>query len=175
MRSKDDLVVRFWGVRGSHPVGGEQFSRFGGNTPCVEIQAGGHTLIFDAGTDIINLGRTLMQSDRNRRDSPHASIFLSHLHHDHTQGLPFFAPLYQASTNLNLFLAFAEKYGQSSRNGEILIPIRLTQSDLADLVGASRRRVNQVIVNYKRHDYISVDGDGYISVRDREALARLCR
>jgi CRP/FNR family cyclic AMP-dependent transcriptional regulator len=73
------------------------------------------------------------------------------------------------------FLAFAEKYGQSSRDGEILIPIRLTQSDLADLVGASRRRVNQVIVNYKRHDYISVDEDGYITVRDREALARLCR
>ena len=73
------------------------------------------------------------------------------------------------------FLAFAEKYGQSNGDGEILIPIRLTQSDLADLVGASRRRVNQVIVNYKRHDYISVDEDGYISVCDREALARLCR
>lgn len=132
MRSKDNLVVRFWGVRGSHPVGGEQFSRFGGNTPCVEIQAGGHTLIFDAGTGIINLGRALMQSDRNRRDALHASIFLSHLHHDHTQGLPFFAPLYQASTNLNLFLPDLSNRSPESILADVigppLFPVSLRQT-----------------------------------------------
>ena len=72
------------------------------------------------------------------------------------------------------FLAFAEKYGETSAEGEILIPIHLTQSDLAELVGASRKRVNQVMVSFKRQELISVDAEGYISVLDRKGLAKLC-
>ena len=73
------------------------------------------------------------------------------------------------------FLAFAEKYGETGddENG-ILIPIRLTQSDLAELVGASRKRVNQVMVNFKKQRLISVDPDGYTTVHNRKDLARLC-
>ncbi len=88
----------------------------------------------------------------------------------------------QALASLNVYgriarqlLAFAEKYGEDSGDGDISIPIRLTQSDLADLVGASRKRVNQVIVAYKRQEYISVSPDYRITVHNREALARLCR
>lgn len=72
-------------------------------------------------------------------------------------------------------LAFADKYGEASQNGDVLIPIRLTQSDIADLVGASRKRVNQVIVTFKGQGYISVDDVGRIAVHDRQALARLCK
>ncbi|MBN1146056.1 MAG: Crp/Fnr family transcriptional regulator [Anaerolineales bacterium] len=72
-------------------------------------------------------------------------------------------------------LAFADKYGEASINGDALIPIRLTQSDIADLVGASRKRVNQVMVTFKQQGYISVDDVGRITVHDRQALARLCR
>ncbi len=59
-------------------------------------------------------------------------------------------------------------------NGHILIPIRLTQSDIADLVGASRKRVNQVIVTLKSQGVISVDPSGRITVLDRAGLARYC-
>jgi CRP/FNR family transcriptional regulator, cyclic AMP receptor protein len=69
-------------------------------------------------------------------------------------------------------LAFAEKYGKRQGEGDVLIPIRLTQSDIADLVGASRKRVNQVFVTYKERHYISVDHNSYITVHDRSALAR---
>ncbi|MEW5867926.1 MAG: Crp/Fnr family transcriptional regulator [Chloroflexota bacterium] len=72
-------------------------------------------------------------------------------------------------------LAFAERYGRSGDNGDLLIPIRLTQSDIADLVGASRKRVNQVMVTFKQQGYISVDEKSRITVHDRKALARLCR
>lgn len=72
------------------------------------------------------------------------------------------------------FLAFAEKYGETSDDGDIFLPIRLTQSDLAELVGASRKRVNQVMVSFKRQGLITVDGDGYITVQNRKELARLC-
>ncbi len=39
-------------------------------------------------------------------------------------------------------LALAREYGESSPEGGTLIPLPLTQSDLAALVGASRARIN---------------------------------
>lgn len=72
-------------------------------------------------------------------------------------------------------LAFADKYGRSGASGDTLIPVRLTQGDIADLVGASRKRVNQVMVLFKQQGYISVDDKSRITVHDRKALARLCR
>lgn len=74
-----------------------------------------------------------------------------------------------------LILAFAQQYGQTAAGSDIVIPIRLTQSDIAGLVGASRKRVNQVIVFYKQRQYISVDQDFRITVHNQEALAGRCR
>jgi len=73
------------------------------------------------------------------------------------------------------FLAFADKYGEADADGDILIPIRVTQSDLAELVGASRKRVNQVMVSFKKQGLISVDGEGYIRVLNRKELTKYCR
>ena len=49
-----------------------------------------------------------------------------------------------------------------------------TQSDIADLVGASRKRVNQTIVYFKEEGLVSVDVDGRINIHNREGLARFC-
>lgn len=67
-------------------------------------------------------------------------------------------------------LAFAQQYGRKSDDG-VLIPLRLTQTDLAALVGASRERVNQVIVDFKESGYIEVDSTHRISVRSLDALS----
>jgi CRP/FNR family transcriptional regulator, cyclic AMP receptor protein len=72
-------------------------------------------------------------------------------------------------------LAMADRYGSHEEGGEVRIPIRLTQSDLAEIVGASRERVNQVIVDFKQRGSIAVDPDHRIRVRDRGDLARYCR
>ncbi|RPI24211.1 MAG: Crp/Fnr family transcriptional regulator, partial [Chloroflexota bacterium] len=72
-------------------------------------------------------------------------------------------------------LAFAERYGETCANGSTSIPIRLTQGDIADLVGASRKRVNQVMVAFKQQNYIAVNNNGRITVIDRLALAKFCR
>jgi hypothetical protein len=56
--------------------------------------------------------------------------------------------------------------------GGTLIPLPLTQSDLAALVGASRVRVNQAIAFFKRRGCISVGADHRIMVHDADALAR---
>jgi CRP/FNR family cyclic AMP-dependent transcriptional regulator len=71
-------------------------------------------------------------------------------------------------------LAMADRYGSRQADGNVRIPLRLTQSDLAEIVGASRERVNQVIVDFKHRGFISVDPDHRIRVHDRAELARYC-
>jgi len=93
-----DFKVRFWGTRGSLPVSGPEYARFGGNTACVEMQCGSHTLIFDAGSGIRSAGLQLM--DAGVRDF---DLFFTHCHYDHIVGLPFFAPLYRPGTRLAIW------------------------------------------------------------------------
>lgn len=72
-------------------------------------------------------------------------------------------------------LAFAEKYGQQGEGESVLIPIHLTQSDIADLVGASRKRVNQVMVFFREQEMILARADGKIVVQNRPRLAGYCK
>ena len=90
--------VRFWGVRGSLPVSGPQFIRYGGNTACVEVQCGGHRLFFDAGSGIRPAGEALLGAALN-----HLDIMLNHSPNDHIVGLPFFFPFYDPKTRVRLW------------------------------------------------------------------------
>jgi CRP/FNR family cyclic AMP-dependent transcriptional regulator len=72
-------------------------------------------------------------------------------------------------------LAFADKYGESSEEGSVIIPVNLTQGDIADLVGASRKRVNTVMVHFREQELITINAHGRIVVLNREELARYCR
>jgi CRP-like cAMP-binding protein len=53
--------------------------------------------------------------------------------------------------------------------------LQLTQSDLAELVGASRERVNQVMVDFRSKGYVTVDSSHRVIVHQPSDLARLCR
>jgi len=101
----DKFIVRFRGVRGSYPVPGETTSRVGGNTACVEVWAGGHLIIIDAGTGIIGLGKELMKKYRasGEKEPIVATMLFSHTHHDHTQGFPFFDPAHEGTSVLYMF------------------------------------------------------------------------
>jgi CRP/FNR family transcriptional regulator, cyclic AMP receptor protein len=57
-------------------------------------------------------------------------------------------------------LAFALEYGEVLPEGGVLIPLRLTQTDLGSLVGASRVRVNQALGYFRKRGEISVDKGG---------------
>ena len=63
-------------------------------------------------------------------------------------------------------LCLSHAYGQPTADGSIRSPLLLTQSDLAALVGASRVRVNQVLVAYKQRGFLSVDARYRITVLD---------
>jgi phosphoribosyl 1,2-cyclic phosphodiesterase len=97
------FTIRFWGVRGSYPTPGPTTLRYGGNTPCVEVNVGGFIFILDSGTGIIPLGRDLMLRSRKSGKAVEAVMLFSHLHHDHSQGFPFFTPAFIPSTRLHLF------------------------------------------------------------------------
>ena len=94
-----ELKLKFWGVRGSYPTPGAGAIKYGGNTASVEVRAGERTIILDAGTGIIPLGRELARSKRANE----ILLLFSHLHHDHTQGFPFFVPAYMPHTKLSIF------------------------------------------------------------------------
>ncbi len=94
------MRIRFWGARGSTPTPERVNSRYGGNTPCIELRLeNGTIIILDCGTGLRGLGNSLF---REFQGQPiRAYIFLTHFHWDHVQGIPFFVPLYQEG---NLFL-----------------------------------------------------------------------
>src|SRR5260370_37918831 len=95
------FLVRFWGVRGSYPTPGPHTVRYGGNIAFVEVEAGAHTLILDAGSDIIRLGNELLR--RSKGKPLNLSLFITHAHGDHLLCIPFFTRLYEPHTSIDFF------------------------------------------------------------------------
>lgn len=81
------MRLTFCGVRGSTPAPGAAFTRYGGNTSCIAVAADGGPvrLLLDGGTGLAAVTGLL---DGRPYDG---SLLLTHLHWDHTHGLPFFA------------------------------------------------------------------------------------
>ncbi len=69
-------------------------------------------------------------------------------------------------------LALAHEFGEETDSGGTRIPVRLSQNDLAALVSASRVRVNQIMVDYKRNGFLEVDRNLRITVLNEDALAQ---
>ncbi len=92
------MKIRIWGCRGSLAAPGPETVRYGGNTSCVEVVSGETRIILDAGTGIRALGLAI---DRDGPSDLH--LLLTHLHLDHVEGLGFFAPIWHASTCVNVW------------------------------------------------------------------------
>lgn len=100
----ETLRVTFYGVRGSTPCDGDDTRRYGGNTSCVVVAAPGEKpLILDLGTGLRYFGRTLPH-----RAPADVNVLLTHLHWDHIQGLPFFAPLLHDETKVHVVAPLQE-------------------------------------------------------------------
>ncbi len=74
----------------------------GGNTSCVEVQAGGETVIIDAGTGVRPLGLELMKGPCGQGQGVLHFVF-SHPHWDHIQGFPFFMPAYVPGNRITIY------------------------------------------------------------------------
>lgn len=98
--------IVFWGTRGSYPIASHQIIKVGGRTSCVSIEYDQHLIILDAGTGIITLGE-----DSRLQQYKKAIILLSHVHHDHIMGIPFFKPIFDKEWSLHFYAGVAKPYG----------------------------------------------------------------
>lgn len=147
------MKVTLWGTRGSLASPGPDTVRYGGNTSCVSVEgAEGTLLVLDAGTGIRLLGGYVPV----RVTSIH--ILLTHLHMDHLQGLPFFAPLRRPGVEVHIYGPASTTLSLSARLQRYLSPplfpvnVRELPSDLhfhelpADTVEIGEFRVKAQLV-----------------------------
>jgi CRP/FNR family transcriptional regulator, cyclic AMP receptor protein len=69
-------------------------------------------------------------------------------------------------------LLLAREYGEPADEA-VRIPLRLTQGDLAHLVGASRARVNQAVTELRRRGALGSSGNHCLLISDMATLERL--
>jgi phosphoribosyl 1,2-cyclic phosphodiesterase len=90
------MRIRCWGSRGSIPVSGKNYNKYGGDTTCLEIRTKSDDIVIvDAGTGIRRLGNFLINENRFRYH-----FIFTHAHWDHLMGFPFFKPLFLTQTEL---------------------------------------------------------------------------
>lgn len=93
------MIVRCWGARGSIPVSGREYLKYGGDTTCIEIRTKQDDIIIvDAGSGLRTLGNSLLAEGRH-----HYSMIITHAHWDHLMGLPFFKPIYFKKTSIHVY------------------------------------------------------------------------
>ena len=84
------MDITCWGSRGSIPVSGKEYLKYGGDTTSLEIRTkSGDIIAVDAGTGIRRLGNRLAEED-----ALDIHFIFTHAHWDHLMGFPFFKPLY---------------------------------------------------------------------------------
>lgn len=92
------MIIRCYGARGSIPVSGEVYNRYGGDTTCLELRTENDDIIIvDAGSGIRRLGENLYNEERFDYN-----LIFTHSHMDHILGFPFFRPIYDSRTKINL-------------------------------------------------------------------------
>ena len=92
------MKIKFWGARGSIPVSGKNYIKYGGSTTCVEVRSKKDDLIIvDAGSGIRLLGKELL-----KKSHYNFNMLFTHSHWDHVLGFPFFAPIYNNKTHIKI-------------------------------------------------------------------------
>ena len=89
--------VTFLGTNGSCAYNNGKRRKYGSNTPCVAVRAGGETLVFDAGTGICGL------SGLPEDQKDHIHLFFSHYHMDHVDGLLFCSQLFDPKKTFDIY------------------------------------------------------------------------
>jgi CRP/FNR family transcriptional regulator/CRP/FNR family cyclic AMP-dependent transcriptional regulator len=68
-------------------------------------------------------------------------------------------------------LRLADQHGRETRDG-LLIDLILTQTDLAEMTGATRVSINKTLSRFRRSNWVKAEGRRFV-ILDRNALLRL--
>ncbi len=100
------MIIKCWGARGSIPVSGKEYIKYGGSTTCLEIRTkNDEVIIIDAGSGIRKLGHELLKEKKHNYN-----MIFTHAHWDHLLGFPFFQPIYTKGTQIKIYgYPFAQK------------------------------------------------------------------
>jgi phosphoribosyl 1,2-cyclic phosphodiesterase len=110
--------VTFYGVRGSTPCSCESNRRYGGNTACVAIELPGlDPIVLDLGT-----GLRFWGADLPVDEAFHGHALVTHLHWDHVQGLPFFAPVLRPESSLDIYAPASDDAALATSFDEFMSP-----------------------------------------------------
>ena len=133
----------------------------GGNTTCVQIEAGGATFVVDAGTGIRELGLELMKGPFGRGEGE-MHLFFSHPHWDHIQGFPFFIPAFVPGNRIFIYsvhdLQKALVDQQRSLNFPVPMSIMEASIEFVTLEEGQPLTVGDVLINTIRNAH---PGDSY--------------
>ncbi len=112
------MIIRCWGSRGSIPVSGREYIKYGGDTTCLEIRTQSDDIIIvDAGTGIRRLGNHLIQEGRYQYN-----FILTHGHWDHLMGFPFFKPLFLEHPEIRMHRGPFHKKFMESMFSKVMAP-----------------------------------------------------
>jgi CRP-like cAMP-binding protein len=67
-------------------------------------------------------------------------------------------------------LQLAERFGKEERRGEISLTLKLSQQELANMIGATRELVNRRLRGWQDQGIIDL-ANGHVVIRDAAALA----
>lgn len=147
------MQITILGCRGSYPIAHPQVLRYGGDTTCLQVEAGNTLLILDAGTGIRHL-KTI---------PPHIQavhLFITHLHWDHILGFPQWAIL-QNRPDLKLNL-----YSLARTHDKFYAALEKTISQ-----PLYSRRWDEVFGSWKYHELLPGDRVQLLDLEVRCALA----
>jgi len=113
------MIIKCWGSRGSIPVSGKEYIKYGGDTTCLEIRTKSDDIIIvDAGTGIRRLGNKLINENRYKYN-----LIFTHSHWDHLMGFPFFKPLYEKQSEFMMYRCpFHSKFVETILSGIMTPP-----------------------------------------------------
>ena len=127
------LAVKFWGVRGSIACPSPEHVVYGGNTSCLEVFAGDHRILLDAGTGIRNIGQEFIRDGVKK-----GVLMLTHSHWDHINGFPFFAPAFMPNNQFTIFAGHLATAGgienvlaSQMANPTFPVPLEALQANLS--------------------------------------------